>query len=142
MSPVNKNSINQKLKKLEESVKMLEGYKRVQENDFLKDATINGATIHYLVLGIGIIIDIGNHILVEIFHEHVNSYEEIILKLGEVKMIPDGFAKKNADMAKFRNLLIHEYIKVNMKMVYKNLQEAPDIFRKFAKYYLEFLEKI
>lgn len=142
MSSVNKNSVNQKLKKLEESIKMLEEYKKVQQNDFFEDATISGATIHYLVLGIEIIIDVGNHILTEAFQEHADSYEEIILKLGEVKVVPEDFAKDNADMAKFRNLLIHEYIKVNMKIVYKNLQEAPDIFRKFAKYYLEFLEKI
>ena len=142
MSPVNKNSINQKLEKLEESVKMLEEYKRISQEDFLKDKTINGATIHYLVLGIEIIIDTGNHILVEIFHEHTNSYEEIILKLGETKVIPENFAKDNADMAKFRNLLIHEYIKVDMKQIYENLQKAPDTFRKFAEHYLEFLERV
>jgi len=142
MSPINKNSVNQKLKKLEESAKMLEDYKKVQEKDFLEDATIRGASIHYLVLGIEVIIDIGNHILTEVFQEHADSYEEIILKLGETKVIAENFAKDNADMAKFRNLLIHEYIKVNMETVYENLQEAPNIFRKFAKYYLEFLEKI
>lgn len=142
MSPVNKNSINQKLKKLEESMKMLEEYKKVQEKDFVEDATISGAAIHYLVLGIEVIMDIGNHILTEAFQEHADSYEEIILKLGETKVMPEDFAKDNVDMAKFRNLLIHEYIKIDLKQVYRNLQEAPDIFRKFAEHYLEFLEKI
>jgi len=142
MSPVNKNSINQKLKKLDESIKMLEEYRKIREKDFIKDNTITGAAIHYSVLGIEIIIDIGNHILVEVFQEHADSYEEIILKLGNRKIIPENFAKNNADMAKFRNLLIHEYIKIDLKEVYRNLQKSPDIFRKFAEHYLEFLEKI
>ena len=142
MSPINKNSVNQKLKKLEEAVKMLEEYKKVAEKDFLEDATISGATIHYLVLGIGVIIDTGNHFLVEAFQEHADSYEEIILELGEKKIVPEDFAKNNAEMTKFRNLLIHEYVKIDLKRVYQNLQEAPDIFRKFAEYYTEFLERI
>jgi len=142
MSPINKNSVNQKLKKLEDSVKMLEEYKKVSKKDLTEDFTINGATIHYLVLGIEIVIDIGNHILVEAFQEHADSYEGIILKLGKTKVIPEDFAENNSNMAKFRNLLIHEYIKVDMGMVYDNLQKAPDIFCEFAKYYVKFLEKI
>lgn len=141
MSPVNKNSVNQKLKKLADSVKMLEEYRKIKEGDFINDRTISGATIHYLVLGIGVILDVGNHILTEVFQEHGDSYEEIILKLGEKKVVPENFAKDNFEMAKFRNLLIHEYIKVDARQVYENLQKAPDIFRKFAKHYVEFLER-
>lgn len=141
MSPVNRKSVDEKFKKLEESIKMLEVYKKISESDFLKDNTINGATIHYLVLSIEIVVDLGNHILSEIFQDHASAYEEVILKLGELKVIPEDFSTDNANMAKFRNLLIHEYIKVDMKRVYEYLQRAPNIFRKFAEYYFDFIDR-
>ena len=142
MSPVKKPIIEEKLKKLGEIITWLEQYKKVPKPDFLKDHTIDSATKHDLFLGIEIILDIGNHLLIETFNIRVGEYSEIIEKLGEKGIIPKEFAKENVDMAKFRNLLAHEYIKVEPEKVYENLQKAPYIFRQFAKAYQEFLDKI
>jgi len=139
---VDKFSIEEKLRKLMETIGFLEEYRKVPKEDFIKDHTINGAVRHYLVLGIEIIVDIGNHLLSEVFQVKTTEYAEIIERLGEVKIVPEDFARKNVDMARFRNLLIHEYIKIDLEKVYQNLQKAPDIFREFAKAYQEFLEKI
>lgn len=141
MSPIKKESVKAKIKKLTETIAFLEGYKKVSKEDFIKDHTINGAARHYMVLGIEIIVDIGNHILSEFFQVGTTEYAEVIEKLGEVKMVPEKFAKENTDMARFRNLLIHDYIKVDLNLVHQNLQKAPDIFRQFAKYFVKFLEK-
>lgn len=141
-NPLDKESIQQKILKLRECIEMLEKLRQTPQRDFLKNKEKSGAAMHYLVIGIEVIIDIGQHILNEIFQTRGESYEEVVLKLGEVKVVDEDFAKENAAMARFRNLLIHDYIRVDLKQVYQNLQKAPDIFRKFAKYYLEFLDKI
>lgn len=141
-NPLDKKSIKNKLAKLEECIEVLEKLKETPKKEFLKNKEKSGAAMHYLVIGIEVIVDIGQHILSEIFNSRGESYEEIILKLGEKKVANKNFAKENAKMAKFRNLLIHEYIKVDLNKVYANLQKAPDIFRQFAKYFQEFLEKI
>jgi len=139
---LDKFSIEEKLRRLREIISFLEEYRKVPKEDFIRDHTINGAARHYLVLGIEIIVDIGNHLLSEVFQVKTTEYAEIIEKLGKVKIVPEKFAKENIDMARFRNLLIHEYTKVDLEKVYQNLQKAPDIFREFAKYFQEFLEKI
>ena len=141
-NPLDKKSIKNKLVKLEECIKVLEKLKEAPKNEFLKNKEKSGATMHYLVIGIEVIIDIGQHILSEVFRSGGESYEEIILNLGEKKVVSWNFAKENANMAKFRNLLIHEYIKVDLEKVYQYLQKAPDIFRQFARAYQEFLDKI
>ncbi len=138
---IDKKSINKKLNKLTESLEYLEKYKKESKEDFLIDFTVNAAAMHYMVLGIEIITDIGNHILNENYQISSDEYSEVIEKLGEYEIVPEKFAKENADMAKFRNLIIHAYDKIDMEQVYQNLQKTPDIFRKFAKYYVEFLEK-
>lgn len=138
---IDEKSIKEKLVKLEEVIKALEKFKKVKLNDFLIDYTLNSAVQYNLVLGIEIIIDIAHHILAEVYQVHPKEYKEVIKALGDYKIVPEKFAKENLKMASFRNLLIHQYMSVNLRLVYKNLQKAPDIFRKFAQYYLKFLEK-
>lgn len=140
-NPINIKSIEEKLNKLRECIDILENLKITPQAEFLKSKEKSGAVMHYLVIGIEVVVDIGQHILSEVFQTRGTSYEEIISKLGEAKVVPKKFAEENEGMARFRNLLIHEYIKVDLNKVYQNLQKAPDIFRKFAKYYLKFLEK-
>ena len=141
MSPVDKNSIHEKFQKLSEVIERLEEYRKVPRADFMVDYTVNSASMHHLVLGIEIITDIGNHLLNEIFQAHPKDYQEIILMLGKHRVVPEELAKENADMAKFRNLLIHEYINIDLRKVYANLRKAPDIFREFAAAFSDFLEK-
>lgn len=139
---VDKKIIKEKLTKLNQVIKLLEKYKTVSREDFLIDFTINSAAQFNLILGIEIIVDIGNHILAEKYQVHPKEYKEVIEALGEYEIVPERFARENVEMAKFRNLIIHQYGKVDMKLVYQNLQKAPDIFRQFAKYFAEFLEKL
>lgn len=43
-------------------------------------------------------------------------------------------------MAKFRNLIIHEYGDVDVGKVYEYTEDAPEVFRQFAQYFNDFLE--
>lgn len=142
MSPIKKETIKKRLKNLQEVIEKLEECKKAPRKDFLKDYRINDIAKYNLIIGIENIIDIGGHILSEVFQKQAEDYAEIIEKLGEVEVISKKFAKENVDMARFRNLLIHEYIKVDLEKVYQYLQKAPDIFRKFAKAFQGFLDKI
>ena len=138
---IDKKTIENKLNKLRESADHLDRYKGELEEDFLVDFTVNAAAMHYMVLGVEIIVDIGNHLLSEVYQTHPNEYREVLKTLGEYEIVPESFAEENADMARFRNLIIHAYGSIDMKQVYQNLQKAPDVFREFAKCYVEFLEK-
>ncbi len=139
--PIDKETIKERLSKLSQVIKLLEKYREVSRDDFLVDFTVNSAAQYNLILGIEIISDVGAHILSEAYEVRSKEYREIIENLGEYNIVPKDFAKENAQMAQFRNLIIHQYGEVDMKQVYDNLQKAPDIFREFARYYFEFLEK-
>lgn len=140
--PINKKTIEEKIIRLNQAVQLLEQYKKVSKNSFLADQTTIGATLYNMILGIEIIVDIGSHILNEAYQVRPKEYKEVIEKLGEYEIVPPDFAKDNSDMAKFRNLLIHEYIKVDFEKVYNYLQMAPDIFREFARNYIEFIDEL
>lgn len=141
MSPLNKKTIHEKLFKLQESVKILEELHAEGRDVFFTDhKTQDSATLN-MFTSIEMITDIGNHIITEVFQKQAKSYAEIIEILGSTGVIPEKFAKENADMTRFRNLVAHDYEKITPEGVYENLEKAPDIFRQFAKYFVEFLEK-
>lgn len=142
MSPINKKTIEEKLLKFQEIIKALNDIKIYPEGKFVKDMLINSAAMFNLVIAIEIIIDIGNHILVENFQKSAKTYADVIIELGETGIIPKEFAEDNKDMAKFRNKLIHDYDRIEIEKVYEYLQNAPEIFSQFAKYFIIFLDKI
>jgi len=98
---VDKKSVQEKLDKLEQAIKLLENYKKVLREDFLVDFTINSAAQYNLVLAIEVIVDIGHHLLSELYHIHPKEYKDIIEALGEYEIVPGKFAKENVEMAKF-----------------------------------------
>lgn len=134
MSPINKSTVKSRLFLLERNIKLLLGYSKVPRAVFLEDYTVSGAALHYLVESIEIITDIATHILAEDFALEINSYSDAIDELGARKIVPKKFAIDNADMARFRNRIIHMYSDVDLAKVYKYLKKAPAVFKKFGKY--------
>ena len=116
--PIDKESIQERLDKLSDVIRLLEQYKNVPRGDFFADFTINSAAQFNLVLGIEIIVDIGAHILSEAFQIRAGEYREIILALGTYAVVPESFAKEQSDMARFRNLIIHQYSDIDMRQIY------------------------
>jgi len=141
MSPLNKKTIYEKLFRLQEYTKVLEELRLEGRETFFADRKTQDSATLNLFTSIEMITDIGNHIITEIFQKQAKTYAEIIKLLGENGVIPETFAKENEGMTKFRNLIAHDYDKITPEDVYKDLQTAPDIFRQFAKYFVEFLDK-
>lgn len=134
-------SVDNKLFRLKEITKILDEFRVVSKEEFLKDDKLNSATMFNLLIGVTIILDVGQHLLAQCAQRTAHEYKEAIKFLGEEKIIPVPFAEANEKMASFRNMLVHEYDKVDLEQVYDYLQKAPDIFREFAKYFVEFMEK-
>lgn len=137
----NKIEIESRLDLIKEVIEKLSNCRESSKEEFLRDFKISDSAIRNLILGVEIVTDIGNYLLAEVFQINPKEYSEVIIQLGNTGIIDKKFAEENSNMAKFRNLLVHEYIKVDLDKVYDYLQKAPDIFRKFAKHFVNFLEK-
>lgn len=141
MVALDQDSVNEKLKKLRTITAKLGQLKNEPYEKFLADYKISDTALHNLVLGVEVVVDIGNHLLAEVYQMSADSYADVITKLAEAGVVPRAFADENADMARFRNLIIHEYGQIDLEKVYNYLQKAPDIFREFARYYQALLEQ-
>lgn len=134
-------SVEQKLFRLKEIINILEELSRSSKDDFVKEFKLNNLAMFNLLIGITIILDVGQYLLTKYKGKTAQEYKEVIQLLGEGGIVSSEFSKENIDMAKFRNLMVHDYDKIDEAQVYNYLQKAPDIFRQFAKYFVEFMDK-
>jgi uncharacterized protein YutE (UPF0331/DUF86 family) len=85
-------------------------------------------------------LDIGSIILADQAVWVPRGYKDIFPKLAEIGVLPPDFAQTLIGMAKFRNVLVHLYLEVDLELVYRYLQENLDDFGIFARYVSEWLQ--
>ena len=86
-------------------------------------------------------IDIGSTLLAGVSTQVPESYRDIFLELAEVGILPRAFAEQLAQMAQFRNVLVHLYLEVDLRKVYQYLQHNLGDLEQFARYVSEYLDK-
>ncbi|AIY89254.1 type VII toxin-antitoxin system HepT family RNase toxin [Geoglobus acetivorans] len=85
---------------------------------FLSDSYVRDAAKYRLLVAIEAAIAICNHIAVRAAKEVPGSYSDCFIILGKSGVISEELAKKLAEMAKFRNMLVHVYWKIDDRKVY------------------------
>lgn len=137
-----KEKVIGKLEKLREYSGYLNGYKEHSLEDLKKDPTIRGAVERYLHLSAECVIDIAEILISELGLRKPEEYREAIDILGESGILPDEFAYNFSPIAGFRNILVHEYAKIDLEEVFRHLQRDLGDFDKFAGYIIKYLNTI
>lgn len=140
MTPINQPAIEDKLFRLNENIKFIDDVLKKSDKDILAERPLYYGLQHLLQISIEIIIDIGSHILAEKFSVNPKTYADVILALGDKNIVSQDFAKKQAEMAKFRNMLVHYYDNLDDKRVLEYSRSAPEIFQLFGKAFTDFLQ--
>jgi len=114
---------------LNQCVDELKQYQELTFKEFCATSKHYWAVQHGLQLAIQSVLDIGNHLIAAETPRSVEEYRDIIVAMGEEGMLPMDFANRIADMAGFRNILVHRYLVVDLHRVYDLLQNNLDDFR-------------
>jgi len=133
--------ILERLRSLEEYVSFLKEKSTLSFEEFKRDRTVRLAVERALQLAIQCVIDIATHIMVTMGSRTPTDYGDAILGLAELGVIPPAYAAKIVGMAGFRNVLVHEYLNIDLRQVYKNWQEHLEDFVRFSEYIIRFLEE-
>ena len=89
-------------------------------------------------------IDINQHIIAEYDAERMQSpldYRETFLRLAELNMYSTAFAEQIGKSIGTRNILAHEYDKIDDRLVYQSMGDCLKDYTKYCGYILKFLEK-
>jgi uncharacterized protein YutE (UPF0331/DUF86 family) len=133
---IDKDLIEAKFDIIEDDLKFLENYKGKE----LKEYRDIQAVKYSLFEITEACIDIANHIISAKGFERAEDYSRMFTILIENKVISETLGKRLAEMAKFRNLLVHRYagIKVEyLKEIIKNSLIDVRMFIKEIKSYIE-----
>jgi uncharacterized protein YutE (UPF0331/DUF86 family) len=129
------------LARLRDYVEKLPPLQARSEQEIAADYMVLWAVEHGLQLAAQCVLDICNHLVSDVSTEHPASYRELILAAGRLGLMPEEFARQFSGLAGFRNVLIHEYAKVDASEVYRNLRDGLVDFDRFAEYVRLFLER-
>lgn len=141
MTSIAQNKIFEKLSLLDEYVSYLKEIQKVNKNSFLTDFHFYGLAERYLQLSIQILIDIGQLVITDKQFSRPSDPQEIFSVLYNKKVISQKLAEKLSGIVGFRNILVHEYGKIDKEQVYKFLQENMEIFIKYKKEVLKFVKE-
>lgn len=120
------------LKKLKKETK--------NEKRFLSDFHLFGNTERYLQLSVQAIIDSSHLVIIDLgLRKPEDNYEAVSI-LFDKKIISGKLADKLTKMIGLRNILVHEYGKIDRKEVYKILRTQIKDLEEFKGQILKFLK--
>lgn len=141
MTSFTRHKILAKLENLQEYLSYLRQLRREtkDEKTFLADFHLFGNTERYLQLSIQSIIDTAHLIIIDLgLKRPEDNYEAISILFGK-KIISKNLAPKLTKMVGLRNILVHEYGKIDRKKVFEILTRRVRDLETFKRQIIDFL---
>ena len=139
---VDRQVIEQHFQNIEGAMVNLRRYQHLSLEEFERDLSLIWIAEKGLEILIQNVLDIGAHLLASEIKNDWDDYGEIILKLGYHGIIPRDFSERIQGMAGLRNILIHEYLRVDAGKIHYFLENRLGDFTEFMRYVQSYLERI
>lgn len=142
MTKRQKLTLAQKISQIQAFVKALKKLqKEVSRKKFFSEEMIRRLVERYLQLALEGVLDIAEQLIAEEGFTKPKEYRDAILILGECKVLPSSFAFHFAPAAGFRNILVHDYVKLDNAKVFEHFKKDSADIEKFLRYVAKFLRK-
>lgn len=138
---IDKDIISTRLSKIKEYTKLLLPLTRISKEEFAESADHYLKAERLLELIIQSMIDIASHIVAAKSFEKPQDYHHLIDILVRENVFPEDSSDKLHGLIGLRNILSHEYLKIDHYRLYDNIVKGIDDFNLFCKYVIDFLEK-
>jgi uncharacterized protein YutE (UPF0331/DUF86 family) len=130
---VDKNLLIIKTDKIKEYLGYLKATRRYSLNEFKSTPQIFGSSERFLHLAIECAIDIGNHLIADLRFRKPESNREVFEILHENGILDAGLRDSLVKMAQFRNILVHDYLKLDREIVFNIIQRNLTDLERFVK---------
>jgi len=128
---VDRTLILRKLSALEEYFKQLSEYRSISTDQYEKDWRSQRIIERTLQMMVETCIDIAGHIIADMKFRVPISYADSFHVLAENGIVDDSLSESLEKMAKFRNVVVHDYDRVDKEIVIGILRKNLDDFTKF-----------
>ena len=128
---VNIEVIKQRLNQLSASLNKIERYKNLPLEKFLKDDIAQDVVEYNLFIAISMMVDSATHIVVDNNMGNPEILGDAFEILNNKKYLEDKETKIYKNMVGLRNILSHEYLKIDKEIIYEILQYNLTDIKKF-----------
>jgi len=128
---IDREKVEQRLVKLEQSVRKLKEIASESWEQYSTSEALRDRAERNLQVAAQACIDIANHIIADKGFRTPQGYGESFSVLAQEGIIPSFLADKMKMIAGFRNILVHDYLEIDNKIVYSSLSHLND-FLQFA----------
>jgi len=135
--------VYQKLQTIKECTEELEDFlNQTSDKEFLSDRGKLRIAERLVQLIADGMIDINQHFIRELKLDISEDLQGTFMIMGENGILPKEFTEKIAPVTGVRNILVHQYEKLDKEMFLKNLRKHFADFRKYQQYILKYLKKL
>lgn len=128
---VDTNVVLSRVTKIRECVAILRRYAVTDEKSFLNNTDVSSSAERQLQIAIQAVIDIGNHVVADLDLGTPKNYRDTFTILSKNKIVSKPLSKRLGAMTGLRNVLVHDYLDVDLKIVYRILKRDLPDFEKF-----------
>lgn len=136
---ISSDVINAKIDLVEQNLRLIEELKVQGYKSFSGNFRDIQAAKHSLQESIEACLDIGNHIIAEMGFRRGEDYKDIFSVVEEEGIIDAPLSARLQEMAQFRNLLVHQYGRIDTKMLYNIMSEDISDVEEFIKSVLSYI---
>jgi uncharacterized protein YutE (UPF0331/DUF86 family) len=137
---VDEKLILRKLSDLSDLRDQIDEYRSISSGRYAADWKVQRIVERTLQMMIEICLDIANHIISDRRYRRPVGYSDHFTVLRENGILNARLALRMAKMAKFRNLIVHNYDKINVAVVVGILKRNLSDFDTFKAAIMDFLE--
>ena len=132
--------IKNRLEKLEIAIKKLNELKNLSIDNFLNDWKAQDSACRNFQIAVEICIDISSFILSERNLQVPDIYSKVIEEIKKIGIINENIEVLLKKLIKFRNIIVHEYLYIDLEKIYKNFSLIY-VFEEFAKSIVDYYSK-
>jgi uncharacterized protein YutE (UPF0331/DUF86 family) len=129
---LNEGLIQKRCQDIEDSLKRLEKIKEVNKDEFLKNRDLQDIASYRLLVAIESALSLCYHVSAKKLKKAPGEYAECFILLADEEIISCDLSEKLKKMARFRNMLVHMYWKIEYEVVFDILQDSLDDLRQFS----------
>lgn len=130
---LNYEMIRARFAEIEESLQRLESLKTLSKEEFLSSQDTIDIASYRLLIAIEAALNVCYHVSAKRLQRIPEEYAQCFVLLEEAGIIPPGLSSDLRRMAKFRNLLVHVYWKIDYGQVYDIIQRDLEDLRSFER---------
>ena len=138
---VDRGLVLRKLAELEEYQNQLLEFKGLTVKQYRDDWKTQRIVERTLQMMIETCLDMANHLIADQGYRVPVSYADIFKVLGENKVLGKKLADRLEKMAKFRNVLVHQYEKIEGEIIVGILKKKLGDFNQFTRAIVGFVQQ-